>query len=1067
MLSNLNEKKLSRLQLFGMLGLAFVLAVSMGLYFTLQHVAEYESNMASFKANTLREQETLLKSQVEATRNYLDYVRSRTETVLKADISSQVDQVFQLATAIYQREKGRRSTADIKQLIVEAIRPMRFYQGRGYFFIDDMDGNCILLPTVPKLEGTSLLNNLDDTGFPIMRGLIEAAANPTMAGFSHYRWYPPGSTTEMKDKIAYVRLFAPFNWIIGTGEYRYKVEEDLQQEALERLRNQHFGRNGYFSIIRRDGTVLLLPTVPTFEGKQVEQLGNPAERTVFKQILDAAAQGGGLLQYQWPHPATGLMAPKMSIVSKLDSWDWIIIAGVYLDDLQSTLDAQREMLHDSVRSSIVSTLLILLAAFAVALVFSLYFSRWMGRLFGRYRTDIEHRNAALHESAKELYFNKFVMDNAADMFFLLGQEGQFVYANRAAREQFGGGTLLGLSWTAVGFAEWPLDASGQAQERRFESALMRDGQAPMPVEVSCSAVQYEGLRYLCVIVRDISERKSQEEQLQLAYSVYNTSSESMMVTDSNNIIIAINPAFTRTTGYAESEIIGNSPSILNSGRQDKSFYRQMWESINSSGHWEGEIWNRRKNGDVYIEWQTINTTFNDDGTPHRRVALFSDITKKKQTEELIWQQANYDALTGLPNRRLFHDRLASGIKKAHRSGLQLALMFIDLDHFKEVNDTLGHAMGDVLLIEAARRINACVRESDTLARQGGDEFILLLTEVGAVGGVERVAQSILDALAAPFHLGSELAYLTGSIGITLFPNDATEIDELFKNADQAMYVAKEEGRNRYSHFTRELQDAAQNRMRMINDLRGALDAQQFRVYVQPIVELATGHIHKAEALIRWLHPERGMVSPAEFIALAEETGMIVDIGNWVFRESANWVKHWRTLYCPEFQISVNKSPVQFANDGSSHEEWSAYLQELGLPGQSIAIEITEGVLLHADANIAEKLLKFRAAGFQVAIDDFGTGYSSLSYLKKFDVDYLKIDQSFVRDLASDPNDMALSEAIIVMAHKLGLKVIAEGVETEQQRALLAAAGCDYAQGYLFSRPVPAEQFFTLLEAATA
>jgi diguanylate cyclase (GGDEF)-like protein/PAS domain S-box-containing protein len=446
-------------------------------------------------------------------------------------------------------------------------------------------------------------------------------------------------------------------------------------------------------------------------------------------------------------------------------------------------------------------------------------------------------------------------------------------------------------------------------------------------------------------------------------------------------------------------------------------------------------------------------------------AFIRDITSKKESEELIWKQANFDKVTGLPNRHMFHDRLEQEIKKSHRADLQMALLFIDLDRFKEINDTLGHDMGDVLLMETATRIGRCVRESDTVARLGGDEFTVILSEVDDTRNVERVAQCILKILAEPFQLGDEKGYISASIGITLYPNDAQSIEDLLKNADQAMYVAKNQGRNQSSYFTAELQEAAQERRRLTHDLRGALAADQFRLYFQPITDLATGRIRKAEALLRWQHPERGLVNPMEFIPLAEDTGLINEIGDWVFRESTRWAKRWRDQFAHDFQVSVNVSPVQFLSEGLSCEAWDAYLRDIDLDGASMVIEITEGLLLKAAAGVTDKLLKFRDSGIQVAIDDFGTGYSSLSYLKKFDIDYLKIDKSFVDNLESDFNDMALSEAIIVMAHKLELKVIAEGVETETQRKLLSAAGCDYAQGYLFSIPLPPGEFEALLKAS--
>ena len=465
---------------------------------------------------------------------------------------------------------------------------------------------------------------------------------------------------------------------------------------------------------------------------------------------------------------------------------------------------------------------------------------------------------------------------------------------------------------------------------------------------------------------------------------------------------------------------------------------------------------------VWVDMSVAAIDAPDDAAHH--LCMIEDVTEKKTSEALIWQQANFDPLTSLPNRRMFHDRLEHDILRCRREGTRVAILFIDLDQFKEVNDTLGHQQGDVLLVDAARRISACVRESDTVARLGGDEFTVILPQLAETGSVGVIAQKILDVLQAPFALGQEQAYISASVGITLYPDDARDIDDLLKHADQAMYAAKGAGRNRFSYFTPALQVAAINRMRMTNDLRSALKGGQFRVYFQPIVHLRTGKIHKAEALIRWEHPQRGLVSPLEFIPLAESSGLIIDIGEWVFKESARWASRWRRAHHPEFQVSVNQSPLEFQREGKGYEGWLAHLRELGLSGQAVVVEITEGLLLDASDGVTDKLLQLRDAGIQVALDDFGTGYSSLSYLKKFDIDYLKIDRSFTRNLAPESSDMALSEAIIVMAHKLGLRVIAEGVETHQQRDLLLAAGCDYGQGYLFARPMPAEQFDALLSA---
>ncbi len=472
----------------------------------------------------------------------------------------------------------------------------------------------------------------------------------------------------------------------------------------------------------------------------------------------------------------------------------------------------------------------------------------------------------------------------------------------------------------------------------------------------------------------------------------------------------------------------------------------------------------RKDGKVVHGHLTVRCLRTADGSVDYFAVLLQDVTEKKHSEELLWWQANFDPLTGLPNRRMFADRLEQELRKRHYSALPLALLFIDLDRFKEVNDTLGHVHGDLLLVEAARRIRSCVRDSDTVARLGGDEFMIILADLPEIRQIETTAHNLLHRLTEVFRLGKETAYVSASIGITLYPADAADVEQLIRNADQAMYAAKNLGRNRFSYFTPALQVVAQNRQKLINDMRAALAAQQFELYFQPIVDLASKRIVKAEALLRWPHPRRGLISPVEFIPLAEETGLIVEIGNWVIQEALHWARQWYGNGAPGIQISINTSPVEFSADGYDPWVLLGHLAALGLPGSSIVIEITEGMLLNAEQRITDHFLQFRDAGVQIAIDDFGTGYSSLATLKKFDIDYLKIDQAFVRNLATDSNDMVLSEAIIVMAHKLSLQVVAEGIETEQQCALLRAAGCDYGQGFLFSEAVPPQKFTAMLAA---
>jgi diguanylate cyclase (GGDEF)-like protein/PAS domain S-box-containing protein len=709
---------------------------------------------------------------------------------------------------------------------------------------------------------------------------------------------------------------------------------------------------------------------------------------------------------------------------------------------------------------------------------------WVGNSFNEmadsFNAMLEARKRADELLVKESHKNETLLRAASDGIHVLDLEGNVVQVNDAFCKMLGYtaaelATMSAAQWDA----QWTT-AQIRANIENLGSDPMtletrhrrRDGSI-IDVEVSIVKVGVDGQQLVYCASRDVTERKRAEHALvesrQKLNTVIETALDAVVQMNAEEIITGWNSQAEKIFGWRREETIGQPLSEIIIPPQYREAHKQGLKRFQASG--KGNMLNSRiellglhRDGHEFPIELSI-TAVNVAGE-YEFNGFIRDITRQKESEELIWNQANFDTLTGLPNRHMFHDRLAQDIKKAHRANLKTALLFIDLDKFKEVNDTLGHSMGDILLKEAARRIGGCVRETDTVARLGGDEFTVILAELDDTGSVERIAENILRNLSEPFLLGNEIAYVSASIGITLHPNDAIETEDLLKNADQAMYAAKNGGRNRFSYFTQSMQQAAQARLRLTNELRGALAASQFKIHYQPIVNLITGRIDKAEALARWQHPELGMVGPAQFIPLAEETGLIVEIGDWIFKESARQLKLWKTLYNAELQISVNVSPVQLCNTAHcAGKAWLSYLQELELPGQSMVIEITEGLLLNAEAGVAGKLLEFRDAGIQAAIDDFGTGYSSLSYLKKFDIDYLKIDQSFVRDLVTDPDDMALSEAIIVMAHKLGLKVIAEGVETEAQHRLLADAGCDYAQGYLFSRPVPAEKFEELLKSA--
>lgn len=586
---------------------------------------------------------------------------------------------------------------------------------------------------------------------------------------------------------------------------------------------------------------------------------------------------------------------------------------------------------------------------------------------------------------------------------------------------------------------------------RFETKHRHRGGHLIDVEIRAHAASINGERFVWAYSRDVSGRKSIAESMALAGFVFQACDDAIMVLDGERRIVEVNPAFTGITGYEPAEVLGNRYPLH---VEDPAFFGKLWRSVEETGCWQGEIWGCRKSGEIYAQSAHIGTF--RQGAELRHVVQFSDITEQKKKDERIWLQANFDTLTNLPNRRLFRERLQKAMGEPNR----FALLCMDIDRFKEINDTLGGDMGDLLLLEVATRIAACVQKTDTVARLGGDEFALVLPDSPDLVELDPVVEKIMTELGRPCMLDGEAVQVSASIGLAFYPDDALDADCLLKHADLAMHTAKAQGGNRFEYFTEAMQQQIAEKIALSRDLRMAAAKGELQIHYQPIVELDSGRIVKAEALLRWEHAVRGTIAPDLFVPIAEESGLIVEIGEWLFEEAARRVKAWQGRLNGGFSLSINKSPLQFA---VAERNWLGKLAEFGLPKNSITIEITEGLLLKGSASARERLLAFHEGGIEISIDDFGTGFSSFSYLKQFDVDYLKIDRSFISGLTENERDMAITEAIIAMAHKLGIKIIAEGVETAGQRDLLLGFGCDYAQGYLYSPPVTSEEFENLLE----
>ena len=563
------------------------------------------------------------------------------------------------------------------------------------------------------------------------------------------------------------------------------------------------------------------------------------------------------------------------------------------------------------------------------------------------------------------------------------------------------------------------------------------------------------------MVTDISEQKRTREQLQLAARVFESSGEGILITDSDNRIVSVNRAFTRITGYSADEVRGRTPSLLASGLESPALYENMWDALNETGYWQGEIRNRRKDGQVFPEWLSITAIAGADGRASQYIGMFSDITERKRAEEHIRYLAQHDALTGLPNRVLLRDRLERAFAGARRERKRVGLLFLDLDNFKTVNDSMGHQYGDLLLKEVAARLQRQLRASDTISRQGGDEFLVVLDPIVEPNDAALAAGKLLAALAEPITIGADELHIGSSIGICVYPNDGDDVETLIRNADAAMYCAKRSGRNTYRFFTRDMNDEARERLTLEKRLRRAIQEQKLEVYFQPQIDLASGRLIGAEALLRWNDPEHGAIPPSRFVPLAEETGLIVPLGAWVLEESCRHAAAWAKSGLAPIRLAINLSSIQLRQEDFV-ARLRAVIAATGVAPEALEIEITETALMDDTLACVAATRELGEMGVALALDDFGTGFSNLSYLQRLAVHKLKIDSSFVRDLITDENSRSIVHAIVGLAKNLGMLVIAEGVEEARQAEFLAGIGCDQAQGYLFGRPMPAADFTALL-----
>jgi len=558
------------------------------------------------------------------------------------------------------------------------------------------------------------------------------------------------------------------------------------------------------------------------------------------------------------------------------------------------------------------------------------------------------------------------------------------------------------------------------------------------------------MRYEQDIERQRAQLIDNGRQLELSARVFEHATEGIVITDAFNQILAVNPAFTEITGYSQEESEGKNPSFMASGSHDERFYEDMWSRLMKTGRWQGEVWNRRKDGVLFPEWLSLNLV-RERGEIVNYIATLSDISLSKANEKRLRYLAEYDSLTDLPNRRLLADRVDQAVHIARHNHNHLALLFVDLDRFKNVNDSLGHEIGDRLLCAVAERLTGLVDDLVTVSRVGGDEFVVLLSDLNHPNDAALVAWEIIQHISQPVELGGHSLTLTPSIGIALYPEDGLDFETLFRNADAALYHAKAQGRNQYQFFTQQINDDVSHSLVMENALRKGIAEGELRLVYQPQFCMKSMRLYGVEALVRWQHPEQGLVPPDFFIGLAEETGLILDLGAWVMREACLQGQRWREEGFPDIELAVNVSALQFRED--LVDQVHQVLEETGFPAENLVIEVTESTLMQGASQAIGILNRLKELDVWISLDDFGTGYSSLAYLKRFPLDKLKIDKAFISDLPLDADDSAITRAIISLAQSLNLLTVAEGVETTEQLQYLQALGCDLAQGYLLDRPL--------------
>lgn len=963
MINRINPSSLAKYQIIGTVALFLLLSAAMGGYFYQSTVQAEKRRLAQLSEDILIEQKQQLNAELDGVIRQTKYDVSNAASLLKETIKQQIDAAHQVATSLYHAiQAANLSTEHQQRLIKETFRDYRFFGGRGYIFISSLPKISILLPPNPDIEGKNVKDLIDDTGKNVTTAVINAATSPSQSGFVEYRWYPPSQPNQMENKISYVKLFQPWGWIFGTGDYIYEMENTLKQRFLKQMEATVLTSGESVIILNENGDVILDPahSLPTeaFKGENTQTHTGDDDERVRNELLTAITQSMNnnvFFTYKTGEKHHHSNTDIIALAQSIPQWQWTVIASMPLNASNSLVEQHSASVKTVSQKRLKKIGLAIITSALITLVSALVFSRWLKGLLVGYEDRNSEQNQKLLENAQEL---------------------------------------------------------------------------------------------------------------DLAAGVFDSVTQGILVTDSHSKIVKANHSFFKMTGYTAGQLYGCEPDFFFFDTAlPILFSKDILPSLEQFGFWQQEVLQKVSGDPSMLHCSvSISVRLGERNQIKNYIVMVRDISERKKHENQLQYLAYYDSLTNLPNRRYLIREIDHLIKQSKSQDIKFALVFVDLDRFKTINDSLGHGTGDAVLIEIAKRLCGAVREKDTVARLGGDEFILLFSRLKNLQDLKEFCERIKSIVSQPIEYNEHRFTLTTSIGLSIFPDDGGTSEMLLKNADIALYESKSKGRNTHTFFKTQLAESASRRLENEIALRQALENNEFKLFYQPQLCLSSGTVVGMEALLRWQREDGVYVPPSVFIPLAEEIDIISGITSWVMDSAAKQAVLWYEHLHRWLPIAVNLS----GKDIQSHlpSRLDKLLCEHAIDPEAIVIEVTESIIIDNIDTAIETLEVVRQQGFRVALDDFGTGYSSLHYLSKFPIDKLKIDKSFIDNIINNNKSASVTEAIIQVGHCLELEIVAEGVKDSEQLTMLKAMGCNTIQGYYFAKPLPANECLGFIEQAT-